>query len=256
MEQQTPRQHKEMYVLSLDNTRIIWVLSITLLVVVFLFLLGYWIGRDTTGSPGVPAGSYAATGQNNGVADNSGTRLGQLQKKLTMMSSNSSTINYAAMTTPRHVDDLKTKLRNGLKTPREQKEFESLQGKKPKYTEKQTAKVTTRAVKAPASVDKSSATRKKTVVQKKTVRRASRIYSTSGKYSIQVASLTRSGSAAQLKKKLKQKQFRSYVAPAKVNGKQYYRIKVGRFRDIATARKVLVKLKAIPYGKGSYIVTN
>ena len=38
---------KDLYILSLDGGRMFWVVSISLLLLVFLFLLGYWIGHDT-----------------------------------------------------------------------------------------------------------------------------------------------------------------------------------------------------------------
>ena len=64
MEQQGQNGRREMYILSLDNNRIFWILSIALLVLVFLFLLGYWIGHDNT----APAGNdyRPASGVRNG----------------------------------------------------------------------------------------------------------------------------------------------------------------------------------------------
>lgn len=257
MEQQVPKQHKEMYVLSLDNARIIWVLSITLLVVVFLFLLGYWIGRDTTGNPGIPADNYLSRAKDSNLPGAGRQDLDGLQKKMAMMANPSSQTNYASMTTAVRADDLKTRLQGQLKTPLEQKEFESLRGKKPVYTERQTKHVTTGKGAAPQArrtpVVKTAARSKNTGSASKGT---SKVYVPTGKYAIQVASLSQSGSAHQLRNRLSRQHFRSFVSSALVNGKKYYRIKVGRFRNYQSAQQILAKLKATSFGKNSFIVTN
>lgn len=40
-------EHKDMYVINLDLTRIFWIIAIGLFSVTFFFLFGYWLGNDT-----------------------------------------------------------------------------------------------------------------------------------------------------------------------------------------------------------------
>ena len=71
-----------------------------------------------------------------------------------------------------------------------------------------------------------------------------------------MASLANAGSANRLKSQLAGRRYRAFVSRAVINGKSFYRIKVGRFSTYASARRVLASLKQTSYGRGSYIITN
>lgn len=256
-QQQGQNGRREMYILSLDNNRIFWILSIALLVLVFLFLLGYWIGQDNSG--GTPQQS---TRQRRSSVDD---RLGSLRRMLdsrrpaqtgmggTLAGNTTGGMQQGSgdkIDTPSGVKKPATD--PGFKTdtmsPRERRELAMLKKDAPKPIVKNN--VSKRTVKQ-APVRRS--------VVRKTVRRRSpkrSVYSSRGKYAIQVASLGTSGGASRLRSRLASRSFRAFVSRATVNGKRYYRIKVGRFSSYSRARQVLASLKRTSYGRRSYIVTN
>ncbi len=40
------QQHKDMYIINLDMTRVFWLLAVGLFMITFFFLFGYWLGSD------------------------------------------------------------------------------------------------------------------------------------------------------------------------------------------------------------------
>ena len=260
MEQQGQNGRKEMYILSLDNNRIFWILSIALLVLVFLFLLGYWIGQDNTGD--------STQANNSQPIDRSvDARLGQVfaNRKLSISQSTAggNTVSKtsgipATSTTDHSIGKTDPVIKPDTLSPQHKKEWASLnKGKrtipvkvdsKPNITKKRRIKPVVRK-----SVKRSV---RRTVNRSTVRRRSSSLYTSSGKYAIQVASLGTSGSASRLKSRLASRSFRAYISRATVNGKLYYRIKVGRFSTYTKARQVLASLKRTREGSRSYIVTN
>ncbi len=66
---------------------------------------------------------------------------------------------------------------------------------------------------------------------------------TAGPFEIQVASFTNIANALRLKKRLKNRFDYATVVPFHCNGTTYYRVRVGAFKDIKTARKALRKIQ-------------
>jgi len=61
---------------------------------------------------------------------------------------------------------------------------------------------------------------------------------------VQVASLSQGQDAEVLAKKLRDKGYDAYVAPAEVNGKNWHRVRVGRFADREAANEIQKTLKS------------
>jgi len=245
-----------MYILSLDNNRIFWILSIALLVLVFLFLLGYWIGQDHSDT-----GLQSSIRHSNRSVDE---HLGSLKRMLdgrraAVPSASLAGGRSAAMPQSRAgktaalQDGKKLVGALGLKadslSPEEKRELTMLQ----KDAVRPLVKKTVVPIKRVAARRRSA---RKIARQTRRVRRGDSVYSPSGKYAIQVASLGSSGGASRLRGRLSSRSFRAYISRATVNGKRYYRIKVGRFSSYSKARQVLASLQRTSYGRGSYIVTN
>ena len=261
MEQQGQNGRREMYILSLDNNRIFWILSIALLVLVFLFLLGYWIGQDNSGGD-----TQSSTRQQSRSVDD---RLGSLRRMLdsrrmasvpaggNLSGSPAGDLQKKAGTGTDAPDTVKKSSGDpGFKTdnmsPRERRELAMLKkdGGVP-AVKKRTPK---REIKKNKTRRRVVRKRSQPVARKRTRKRS--VYSSRGKYAIQVASLGTSSGASRLRSRLSSRSFRAYISRATVNGKRYYRIKVGRFKSYSRARQVLASLKRTRYGRRSYIVTN
>ena len=249
---------KELYILSLDNGRIFWVVAIGLLVLVFLFLLGYWIGHDT-----VPAGQAdaARVAADDGLGQS--RDVGTLKKELERLGSQqTASLDGAAekglaKTGPDEAlaenarDDKAGVQRQGdaekpkidgeaLTTKSEKKDFETLRGQK-STARKTAAKTSART----------------TVASKKTTgpaRAAAPREAAGGRYLVQVASFGNRASADGLVRSLERKQYQVSVAESRVDGKEYYRVRVGGYDSFETAARTLATLRGSAEGRGSYIV--
>ena len=96
---------------------------------------------------------------------------------------------------------------------------------------------------------------RRTATKRVTTRRSS-IYSAGGHYAIQVASVQGMKSAGSLKSRLQKRNYRTRIRTASVNGKRYYRVKVGNFQNYNSAKIILAKLRNSNDGKNSFIVKN
>lgn len=255
MDEKGQNGRREMYVLSLDNNRIFWILSIALLVLVFLFLLGYWIGHDNSAPD--PAGDRLASGRDND------DKLNSLKKMLDDRTLSQSPPVGGGGLAPlqRSGDDLQ----DGKKEPapgtdakdpllkrdglsgQEKREFDSLKKKQDDTLDPG----------QPREPVQKKTTAPQLRVRKRTAKRtpaAGMRYAADGRYSIQVASLATSGSAGTLRNNLEHRGFQARVNRVVVGGKQYYRVQVGQFRSHADARQALARLRS--GGHGGFITAN
>lgn len=266
MQVQGDSPKKQMYILSLDNGRIAWILAIALLVLVFLFLLGYWIGHDTTDNSWDARLGKGDKRTNRELAllkkELDGDPLARDPDRIRMLDDSDGNPKKKELfqrggdkETARSSgkQESRENMRNKLKSPREVKEFESLQGKKARATRKTVRKVARkRPSRAQRKVRKTSPSRRR--VSKPAPKR--QVATSSGKYAIQVASLRTRSTAERVQRRLSSRSYNAYVVPATVDGKTYYRIKVGKFRNMDRARSALDKLRGSQLGKNSYIVTD
>jgi len=253
---------RAMYILSLDNNRIFWIGSISVLIFVFLFLLGYWIGNDKVGSN--------ETKTFLSKVETSSNSLDSLKVAMNKFNSNK----QANITTANDPDsEFKTKVKRDKDTvssiitgkqvtTQKNDEYAMLKKDKPVsinrvvspvIVQKIVVKKRTIAPKPKVVVARKSLTQR-TVVKSRTTTNS--VYSSAGRYAIQVASVQGMKSADNLKTRLQKRNFRARIRIANVKGKKYYRVKVGNFQKYTTAQIILAKLRNINDGKDSFIVKN
>ena len=256
-------RRKELYILSLDSGRMFWVVVISLLTLVFLFLLGYWIGHDTVGAP---PNDYARHNAGVGdIASRDGStlrseldRLGQGQ--LAMQSGRASVLpddkaRHAGMNEANPFVKIGEEEKppigsESLTTKTEKTEFETLRQSKPSVSTAPAQK--TAAATAPKPVE-----RKEVTAQRTPAAPAAGAQNTaSGKYLVQVASLTSRASAESLVKTLEAKQYKANIMTTSVGGKDYFRVRVGGYDSYEAASRVVNNLHSSGDGSGCYIVQN
>ena len=253
---------KELYILSLDNGRIFWVVAIGLLVLVFLFLLGYWIGHDTV-PPGQTEAARTLADDGAGPARDVGTLKKELER---LGSQQTASLDGLAEkgrdkgaagpddTTAEGAKDGTAARQGDAEKPRidgealtsksEKKEFETLRGQKTS-ARRTAAKETART----AATAKRTASQARAAAPRETTRETS-----GGKYLVQVASFGNRASADSLVRSLERKQYHVSLAESKVDGKEYYRVRVGGYETFEGAARALGTLRATSEGRGSYIV--
>jgi cell division septation protein DedD len=87
-----------------------------------------------------------------------------------------------------------------------------------------------------------------------TVRRPTASEAT-GNYTIQVSAHTSIEKARLVEDQLRSAGYNSYIVESMVNGTQYYRVRVGSFTTKSSAEDALVKLKATADGRDAYLIS-
>ncbi len=64
------QQHKDLYIINLDMTRVFWLLAVGLFMITFFFLFGYWLGSDPDHTYGGNSLATIKTHQSNLVSIN------------------------------------------------------------------------------------------------------------------------------------------------------------------------------------------
>jgi len=233
---------KEMYIINLDISRIFWFVAIGLLIFVFLFLLGYWVGSDNT----VVDSYYLDDGANhssllhsiNSATENSANQ-NPVQNNLTAQRS------Y----TEAGADAQEERNNNSLPNQKEGfDDFEldvantSVQSSSPTQSVAYPPNNSQNILMTTSTPDSESSGAVRQVSTNIPASTPNSFPSSAGKYTIQVSSHTSSASANELQNKLKKLNFDAYVQSANINGKVMYRIRVGHFNSKEEANKVLSKL--------------
>ncbi len=261
--EQKQTRKRAMYILSLDNSRLFWIGSISVLIFVFLFLLGYWIGDDKVGKNETK--TYLSK------VETSNNSLNQLKVAMNKFNAKRKQ-NGTTATDPDSEFNAKSKNGSdavytiiGKQVATQKKDEYALlkTDKKPNTT--QLVAVTPTSQKIVIQKTVVIPNRKVTPVKRTTIRKAttkrmttkrSSIYSTRGHYAIQVASVQGMKSAGSLKSRLQKRNYKTRIRTASVNGKKYYRVKVGNFQNYRSAKIILAKLRNSNDGKNSFIVKN
>jgi len=248
---------KDLYILSLDGGRVFWVVSIALLVLVFLFLLGYWIGHDTvqagriaaseTGAAGTSAPGDLATLKRDLQLAGQGRSVAGLDERVMTPGDSAPTDKKDPLLQD---DKVGTRVQGEqeaekpridetrLTSKSEKREFEVLRTKSKKSSgTTQTAGTTTQ--------HKSQRTARPAAPRETRV---------DGKYQVQVASFATRSAAESLVSRLKGKQYQTAIVSSTVNGKDFYRVRVGGYDSYDEASRVVANLKSSGDGAGSYIV--
>ena len=282
------KQKKPMYILSLDNSRIIWLISIATLVFVFLFLLGYWIGRDTSDTGVQQVASERTAFQDDLLALQREMQLGS-----GMQSSHDPLISSARpdsgvpgsgalSSMERSGESDSRELRpQDFASADEQREFESLlsasgasSASRPAREPSSSATASASQSAAPSSSGSTASSAatpspspspaKSTSSQTPAAQSQSSApavsgtdaASSTGRFAVQVASLGTRNSADRLADTLKAEGYRAYVSPATVSGKQYFRVKVGNYDSYRTAKQQMERLRGLDAGRESFVVEN
>ncbi len=75
------QQHKDMYIINLDMTRVFWLLAVGLFMITFFFLFGYWLGSDPDQTYPAKSFSITKTHQKNLVSINKNDIVSDTTKK-------------------------------------------------------------------------------------------------------------------------------------------------------------------------------
>ena len=77
-----------------------------------------------------------------------------------------------------------------------------------------------------------------------------------GKWSVQIRAYSREGRARSLVNKLQNSGYDAYVVGAKVNGRYWYRVRVGHFESKRKAKATLASIKKNRTYSQAYVVVN
>ncbi|GMT49586.1 MAG: hypothetical protein IEMM0008_1125 [bacterium] len=95
------QQHKDLYIINLDMTRVFWLLAVGLFMITFFFLFGYWLGSDPDHIYSENSLSITKTHQSNLVAINKSDVISSFDNKKTLRAAG----NYANHPSGRNVNN-------------------------------------------------------------------------------------------------------------------------------------------------------
>ena len=219
--------------LNISDERIVWAGAIFVFFGVFVFLIGYWLGKTTMKDI-----TFANKQTVAAVED-------KLEQKK---------IENSMSVVPSPVsDNVNTVKEDRVSTPLPE-------GSELAAPPVSVAKVQTPPVASP-SVEKTPVKNVKlsTTSVKKTAKAENKIVKTpaisSGdNYTLQISAHTSMDKARSIEDSLRRTGFQSYIVEASVNGITYYRVRVGKFGNKQEAQTALAKVKNTSMGKDSYIL--
>jgi len=232
--------------INVSDERIVWAGAIFVFFGVFVFLIGYWLGKNIQKD----------------VALNNKQTLQSVEEKLTdkklensflftpTPATKDATKPEAPISPPISVEEKREPISIKEEAPapiqRDSTIQESVSSMPPINIQSQ-PKVETKQVKLqkPASIKKSSEIQPKPI---KTVA------GTPGNYTIQVSAYTSMDKARVIEDYLRKMNLQAYLVEANVNGITYYRVRVGKFSTKEEAQKTLESIKKRDFGKDSIIL--
>ncbi|OHD53430.1 MAG: hypothetical protein A2Y33_15020 [Spirochaetes bacterium GWF1_51_8] len=229
---------KEKKALALTDEKIVWAGAIFVFFGVFVFLIGYWLGKTTMKNVAVTSEQYITQMDEKIHAQEMES---QYMKNNTPNSAGVDVLKPAIpqVTPPPAVIDDSAKKETvappaieEVKKPTIQKEETPKPVEKPKQD----------TVKAETPAVKPQDTKKPAVV------------AVAGNFTIQVSAHTSIEKARVIENELRNMGYQAYIVESIVNGVRYYRVRIGKFTDKNDASDVLSKLKQTAIGKDSYII--
>ncbi len=203
---------KEYYQINLDMGRIFWIVFILGLVIIGIFVLGFYIG-----------GNNKKTGISINNISKKSVQKESLKEDESANTSNE--ISIEELFKGESAENVKKE--QTVKAEKGSQEITSFVEKKPisslKSTEREKKRVST------VKSSKSGYSRKKT-------------YS-GGKYYIQVASFSKKENAYRLKKELEKHLYKVKIERVTINGKSFYRVRVGPFTSKMVASNTMLSMK-------------
>ncbi len=252
MEMQQGGKQKNMYVLSLDGSRIFWILSIVLLLMTFVLLLGYWIGSDAAMSS--MNNKIAMTNKNNTVITKPETNKANDNTKAVIQKEE---INKTNTPEPKTETVNTENQKNSAPKTNNSKPEENVKFSRGEETvfNPDTGKVSV--------TDSKNSTRQRISRKLKRLKTRRGIdtlgrdkYMTRSKpYSIQIATHFSLRSAMHVKRRLRRKNHSAYIFMHKSSsGRKFYKIRVGTFSTRTGAKTYLSRLRRSRYGRGAIII--
>jgi cell division septation protein DedD len=223
---------KSVYLVHLDNTRIVILVSVFAAIIALTFLIGMKFGTDSSQSPLSSTQNQVLESQMNAQSDDDLDKLLSESDSLsTLESLDESLMKESELLTPDTAENI---------VPKEPET-------KP-TTKKSTQSKPTAKKSEPKSVKPVSGTTPPVTPVTRTTQDAEK----SG-FSIQIASFDSRTKAAAESSSINSQNFNSYIAAATVNGKTFYRVKVGPFANKTEAFATLSNIHNTTKYKESYI---
>lgn len=226
--------------LNISDERIVWAGAIFVFFGVFVFLIGYWLGKTTMKD-------ITFTNKQAVVSAEEKLEQKKIENSLSagpLPIADNNKNETSAMKEERNVtalpegSDLAAPVANETREPAI---------KAPPIVASKTDKTPMKNVKL------STSSVKKTAM--KTEPKSVKTVSLSGdNYTLQISAHTSMDKARSIEDNLRRIGFQSYIVEAAVNGITYYRVRVGKFGNKQEAQSALSKVKSTSMGKDSYIL--
>ena len=239
-----------MYVLNLDNSRIFWLSLVFLLIFGLCFAIGLFFGRQFITGKGLFSRPSADASNSNAKDAHFDTIM---LNRMTEETQNQNFEFYQVLPKNKLTsEDIAHSIPNT--NPPKSQVIETDSHEKTVATENDTSKVL-------SSVEKST---KKSVVRDSNVKKErvkiissydDSVLTSTRPYSVQVASYLHQNVADSVKVRITAKKMNAYVIKAKVNGKLYYRVRVGPFSAKEKAGEALHTVRDGMGYTASYICT-
>lgn len=245
---ETAKPEKKKTYLNISDERIVWAGAIFVFFGVFVFLIGYWLGKTTmkditfTSKQSI-AGAEEKLDQKkieNSLAANLQGLLGGPRKD-GATAENTAEKNTLAVTPLPQGSELAASDTKDAKDMALTPPPLNLTPNKAEKTSGKNVRLSTTSMKKTAKVE--TKTPKNTVA-----------VSTGDSYTLQISAHTSMDKARSIEDDLRRLGYQSYIAEASVNGMTYYRVRVGKFGSKQDAQSALSKIKTTAMGKESYIL--
>jgi cell division septation protein DedD len=237
--------------LNISDERIVWAGAIFVFFGVFVFLIGYWLGKTTMKDITFTNKQTVAVAEeklDQKKMENSLTA--NLQGFLDGSKKDQATANvadkdsHAVTAVPQGSDLVAVDSKDAKDSTLTAPPVNAVKTEKTVKSEKsltKNVKLTTTSSKKTAKTDI------------KTPKNAVAV-STGDNYTLQVSAHTSMDKARTIEDSLRKIGYQSYIAEASVNGMTYYRVRVGKFGNKQEAQTALAKIKSTSMGKESYIL--
>ncbi len=221
--------------IKLDDEKIVWAGAIFVFFGVFVFLIGYWLGKATLKTVSNSNQQYLAGIQEkleNEQLQNSMTMpLSQDGGKVDSITPEVSPEHSPTVSTPQPKNDIEPIIAPPIKDP-------DLKKPETKATVKQPAPV----VKAEPKSDSVKSTP------------APKSSNVKGDYTLQVSAHTNLEKARSIETEMRNQGHQAYIVESMVNGVRYFRVRVGKFDSKDEADSALAKIRKTSVGKDSYLI--
>lgn len=217
--------------LRLDDEKIVWAGAIFVFFGVFVFLIGYWLGKTTLKSVKSSNEQYVASIQDK-------LEQQQMENSLTMPLNREGQVD--SVTPQPQYQELPT-----VRTPQTVQETEPIVA--PPIRDPELKKPETTAEVKPEP--KPQPVVKKTETQPKPA-----AADVKGDYTLQVSAHSDMEKARAIESQLRSNGMQAYIVESMVNGVRYFRVRVGKFSSKSEANSALSRVKALSIGKDAYLI--